>query len=90
MWNRAEELHWLLLARILSAQKQLASAETIVDAALDKTGKWIQGDLLQTKARIQAAHGQFRDAVETYTQLIVIIQLRTKSLAAGMYSAKVF
>ncbi|CAD6205316.1 unnamed protein product [Miscanthus lutarioriparius] len=74
---------WLLLARILSAQKLFADAETVVDAALDQTGKWCQGDLLRTKARIQAAHGQFRDAVETYTQLLAIIQLRTKSLTAG-------
>ena len=80
---------WLLLARILSAQKQFADAEIIVDAALDQTGKWSQGDLLRTKARIQAAQGQFRDAVETYTQLLAIIQLRTKSLASGIHSAKV-
>ncbi|KAG2548529.1 hypothetical protein PVAP13_9KG191000 [Panicum virgatum] len=79
---------WLLLARILSAQKQFADAEIIVDAALDQTGKWSQGDLLRTKARIQAAQGQFRDAVETYTQLLAIIQLRTKSLASGIHSAK--
>lgn len=45
-WIRAEELHWLLLARILSAQKQSADAETIVDAILDQTGRLIQGDLL--------------------------------------------
>jgi hypothetical protein len=43
---------WLLLARILSAQKHFADAETIVDAALDQSGKWSQGDLLRTKARI--------------------------------------
>lgn len=75
---------WLLLARILSAQKLFADAETVVDAALDQTGKWCQGDLLRTKARIQAAQGQFREAVETYTQLLAIIQLRTKSLTAGV------
>lgn len=79
---------WLLLARILSAQKLFADAETIVDAALDQTGKWSQGDLLRTKARIQAAQGQFRDAVETYTQLLAVIQLRTKSFSAGISLAK--
>jgi tetratricopeptide repeat protein 7 len=81
---------WLLLARILSAQKQLADAETIVDAALDQSGKWCQGDLLRTKARIQAAQGQFGDAVESYTQLLAIIQLRAKSFSAGIYMGKVF
>ena len=69
-WIKAEELHWLLLAQILSAQKQFTDAETIVGATLDRTGKWTQGDLLLTKARIQATHGQFGDAVETYTQLL--------------------
>lgn len=72
---------WLLLARILSAQKLFADAETIVDAALDQTGKWNQGDLLRTKARIQAAQGQFGAAVGTYTQLLALIQLRTKSFS---------
>jgi ATP-dependent RNA helicase DHX36 len=80
---------WVLLAQILSAQKQFADAETVVDAALDQTGKWSQGDLLRTKARIQAAQGQFGDAVETYTQLLAIIQLRTKSVTAGICLAKV-
>lgn len=79
---------WLLLARILSAQKQFADAETIIDAALDQTGKWSQGDLLRTKARIQAAQGQLRNAVETYTKLLAVIQLRTKSLSAGIFLAK--
>ncbi|KAL6883797.1 hypothetical protein ACP4OV_011211 [Aristida adscensionis] len=79
---------WLLLARILSAQKQFSDAETIVDAALDQSGKWNQGDLLRTKARIQAAQGQFRDAIETYTQILAIVQLRTKSSSAGIYLLK--
>jgi ATP-dependent RNA helicase DHX36 len=80
---------WLLLARLLSAQKLFADAETIVDAALDQTGKWNQGDLLRTKARIQAAQGQFSDAVGTYTQLLAIIQLRRKKSSAGISLVKV-
>ncbi|TVU30404.1 hypothetical protein EJB05_22025 [Eragrostis curvula] len=79
---------WLLLARILSAQKQFADAETIVDAALDQTGKWSQGDLLRTKAKIQAAQGQFGNSVESYTQLLAIIQLRAKSFSAGIHLKK--
>uniref|UniRef100_A0ACD5U644 Uncharacterized protein n=1 Tax=Avena sativa TaxID=4498 RepID=A0ACD5U644_AVESA len=84
----SEMRSWLLLARILSAQKLFADAETIVDAALDQTGKWKQGDLLRTKARIQAAQGQFSDAVGTYTQLLAVIQLRTKKIRAGISLAK--
>jgi hypothetical protein len=79
---------WLLLARILSAQKHFADAETIVDAALDQSGKWSQGDLLRTKARIQAAQEQFGDAVESYTLLLAINQLRAKSFSAGIYMKK--
>jgi hypothetical protein len=70
--------------------KAVADAETIVDAALDQTGKWFQGDLLRTKAKIQAAQGQFGDAVESYTQLLAIIQLRAKGFSAGNYLGMVF
>ncbi|XP_072956856.1 protein NPGR2 [Typha angustifolia] len=75
---------WILLARILSAQKRFADAEIIINAALDQTGKWSQGELLRSKAKIQIAQGQLKNAVETYTQLLAIIQLKTKSFGAGM------
>jgi ATP-dependent RNA helicase DHX36 len=75
---------WLLIARIMSAQKRFEDAECIVDAALDQAGKWSQGDLLQTKAKIQIAQGQFRKAIETYTQLLALIQLSVKSFSAGI------
>jgi len=51
-------------------------AETIVGATLDQAGKWIQGDLLRTKARIQAAHGQFGDAVETCSNYLLILHCK--------------
>ncbi|XP_052150701.1 protein NPGR2 isoform X1 [Oryza glaberrima] len=75
---------WLLMARIMSAQRRFEDAESIVNAALDQTGKWFQGDLLQIKAKMQAAQGKFKKAVETYTQLLAVIQLRTKSFNAGI------
>lgn len=75
---------WLLVARIMSAQKRFEDAECIVNAALDQAGKWSQGDLLQTKAKIQIAQGQFRKAIETYSQLLALIQLRMKSFSAGI------
>uniref|UniRef100_A0A0A9CG62 Uncharacterized protein n=1 Tax=Arundo donax TaxID=35708 RepID=A0A0A9CG62_ARUDO len=75
---------WLLLARIMSAQNRYEDAECIVDVALDQAGKWCKGDLLQTKAKIQIAQGQFKKAIETYTQLLAVVQLRMKSFGAGI------
>ncbi|KAL6649172.1 hypothetical protein ACP70R_013396 [Stipagrostis hirtigluma subsp. patula] len=75
---------WILIARIMSAQKRFDDAECIVNAALDQAGKCCQGDLLQTKAKIQVAKGQYKKAVETYTQLLAVIQLRMKSFSAGI------
>uniref|UniRef100_A0A5B7AIR5 Putative tetratricopeptide repeat protein 7A-like n=1 Tax=Davidia involucrata TaxID=16924 RepID=A0A5B7AIR5_DAVIN len=70
---------WILLARILSAQKRYIDAENIINAALDETGKWDQGELLRTKAKLQIAQGQLRNAIETYTCLLAILQVRSKS-----------
>ncbi|KAL0912815.1 hypothetical protein M5K25_016224 [Dendrobium thyrsiflorum] len=80
---------WILVARILSAQKRFIDAETIINAALDQTGKWSQGELLQTKAKIQIARGQLKKAVETYTDLLAVIRLRAKNLAVGMKCSKI-
>lgn len=80
---------WILVARILSAQKRFIDAETIIDAAVEQTGKWSQAELLQTKAKVQIAQGQLKKAVETYTNLLAVIQLRTKNLAVGMKCTKV-
>ncbi|KAJ7977208.1 tetratricopeptide repeat protein 7A-like [Quillaja saponaria] len=74
---------WLLLARILSAQKRFLDAETIINAALDQTGKWEQGELLRTKAKLQIAQGQLRSAIETYTQLLAVLQVQSKSFGFG-------
>nr|XP_018675654.1 PREDICTED: tetratricopeptide repeat protein 7A isoform X2 [Musa acuminata subsp. malaccensis] len=79
---------WILLARILTAQKRFVDAETIINAGLEQTGKWDQGELLQTKAKIQIAKGQMKNAIETYTHLLAIIQLRTKSFNYGLMSLK--
>ncbi|TKY52762.1 Tetratricopeptide repeat protein 7A [Spatholobus suberectus] len=74
---------WLLLARILSAQKQFLDAESIINAALDQTGKWDQGHLLRTKAKLQIAQGQLRNAIETYTQLLAVLQIQSKGFGSG-------
>ncbi|CAI8614362.1 unnamed protein product [Vicia faba] len=73
---------WLLLARILSAQKQFLDAESIVDAALDRTGIWDQGFLLRTKAKLQIAQGKLPSAIETYTQLLAILLVQRKTFGS--------
>ncbi|CAA7050121.1 unnamed protein product [Microthlaspi erraticum] len=70
---------WLLLARVLSAQKRFQDAETIVDAAVNETGKWEQGKLLRLKAKLRLAKGEVKDAIKTYTQLLALLQVQSKS-----------
>ncbi|CAA3013915.1 tetratricopeptide repeat 7A-like [Olea europaea subsp. europaea] len=74
---------WILLARILSAQKRFPDAETIINAALDQTGKWDQGELLQTKAKLQIAQDLVKEAIETYTQLLAVLRVQRKSFGSG-------
>ncbi|XP_062080058.1 protein NPGR2 [Humulus lupulus] len=75
---------WLLLARVLSAQRRFVDAEAIIDTALEQTGKWDQGELLRTKAKLHTAQGQMRSAIETYTQLLAILQVQKKSIGSEM------
>nr|XP_043632481.1 protein NPGR2-like [Erigeron canadensis] len=72
---------WILLARILSAQKQYFEAENIIDCAIDETGQWDHGDLLRTKAKLQIAQGNLKSGIETYTRLLAVIQVRSKSFS---------
>ncbi|TYJ45332.1 hypothetical protein E1A91_A02G047600v1 [Gossypium mustelinum] len=74
---------YVLLARILSAQKRFVDAETVINAALNQTGKWDQGELLRTKAKLQIAQGQLKNAVETYTHLLAVLQVQHKSSGSG-------
>lgn len=70
---------WIILARILSAQKRFLDAENIINAGLDETGKWDHGELLRIKAKLQIAQGKFKNAIETYTHLLAILQVLNKS-----------
>ncbi|KAL2325129.1 hypothetical protein Fmac_024187 [Flemingia macrophylla] len=79
---------YILLARILSAQKKFADAELVIDAALDQSGKWDQGELLRTKAKLRIAQGKLKNAVETYTFLLAVLQLQNKSLGTASKVAK--
>lgn len=74
---------WKLLALILSAQQHFSDAETIIDAALDETGKWQQGELLRLKAKLQIAQGHSMHAIETYKLLLALLQAQRKPVRAG-------
>ncbi|GAB4843095.1 hypothetical protein Ancab_013074 [Ancistrocladus abbreviatus] len=70
---------WILLARILSAQKQHVDAEVIVNAALEQTGRWDQAELLRTKARLHIVQDQTKNAIQTYTHILAVLRVRRKS-----------
>ncbi|KAJ8433354.1 hypothetical protein Cgig2_020434 [Carnegiea gigantea] len=70
---------WILLARILSAQKKYIDAEMVVDAALEQTGKWDQAQLLRTKAKLQIAQGHTKNAIQTYAHLLAALQVQKKT-----------
>ena len=73
MMAEASVKGWKLLALIWSAQQHFSDAETIIDAALDETGKWQQGELLRLKAKLQIAQGQSMHAIETYKLLLALL-----------------
>lgn len=74
---------WILLARLLSAQKSFSEAETIINVALDQTGRWNQGESLRTKAKLQIAQGLVKEGIETYSQLLAVLQVQRKSFGSG-------
>lgn len=63
-----------LLALIVSAEQRFEDAETIVDIALDETGRIDQLELLRLKAVLQIAQEQPKQAIETYRILLALIQ----------------
>ncbi|XP_015088670.1 protein NPGR2 isoform X2 [Solanum pennellii] len=73
----------MLLARVLSAQKRFLDAETIINVALEQSGKWDHGELLRTKAKLQIAQGQVKNAIEIYTQILAILQVQRRSFGLG-------
>ncbi|KAK2402006.1 protein NPGR2 [Trifolium repens] len=74
---------YILLARILSAQKKFDEAEIVIDAALDQSGRWDQGELLRTRAKIQIAQGRLKNAIETYSFFLAVLQVQHKSLGTA-------
>ncbi|GJU37801.1 NPGR2-like protein [Tanacetum coccineum] len=80
---------WVLFARILSGQKRFSEGETVINAALEQTGKWDQGELLKTKARLQVAQGQIKNALQTYTQILAVLQVQSKSFRSQKKSHEI-
>ncbi|KAE8684596.1 hypothetical protein F3Y22_tig00111105pilonHSYRG00033 [Hibiscus syriacus] len=72
--RQSKALQALESARKISTQKCFVDGEIVVNAALDQTGKWDQGELLHTKAKLQTAQGELKSAVETYSQLLALLQ----------------
>ncbi|KAH9617394.1 hypothetical protein KSS87_015479 [Heliosperma pusillum] len=70
---------WRLLALILSSQKRYSEAQVVIDAALDETAKWEQGQLLRMKAKLKIFQSKPLDAVETYRYLLALVQAQRKS-----------
>lgn len=70
---------WRLLALVLSAQQRFPEAEVVADAALDETTKWEQGPLLRMKAKLKIAQSSPMDAIETYRNLLALVQAQRKS-----------
>ncbi|KAE9586849.1 hypothetical protein Lal_00004514 [Lupinus albus] len=67
---------WQLLALIVSAQQRFKDAETIVDFALDESGRMDQLELLRLKAVLQISQQQPKQAIETYRILLALIQAK--------------
>ncbi|CAN6931577.1 unnamed protein product, partial [Brassica oleracea] len=54
------------------------------------TGKWEQEKLLRLKAKYCVAKGEVKDAIVTYTQLLALLQVQSKSLSSAKKMPKVY
>jgi tetratricopeptide (TPR) repeat protein len=72
---------WRFLALLLTAQERHSEAELVLEAATDKSSRWEQGRLLQTRAKIQMATGQPLRAVHTYRQLLTLVNASHSSFS---------
>ncbi|KAI4342656.1 hypothetical protein MLD38_027252 [Melastoma candidum] len=79
---------YILFARILSAQKRFLDAENVINAALDQTGKWEQVELLRTKAKLEIAQARSKKAIETYGQILAVLQVQIKASSAANKNGK--
>ncbi|KAI9083952.1 hypothetical protein K1719_034210 [Acacia pycnantha] len=70
---------WRLIALILSAQQRLTDAEEMINHALDETAIWEQGPLLRLKAKLKIFQSQPKHAIETYQDILTLIQAQKNS-----------
>jgi tetratricopeptide (TPR) repeat protein len=70
---------WQFLALLLTAQERHTEAELVLQAAIEETGAGEQGPLLRTQAKVQRALGQSLQAIQTYRQLLALVQVEQKS-----------
>ncbi|CAK9270652.1 unnamed protein product [Sphagnum jensenii] len=70
---------WQFLALLLTAQERHTEAEQVLQAAIEETGAGEQGPLLRTQAKVQRALGQSLQAIQTYRQLLALVQVEQKS-----------
>ncbi|CAN6701642.1 unnamed protein product [Malus baccata var. baccata] len=80
---------WRLLALVLSAQQRFSEAHVVTDAALDETAKWEQGPLLRLKAKLKISQSLPMDAIETYRNLLALVQAQRKSFGPLRISLQV-
>ncbi|KAF6139075.1 hypothetical protein GIB67_010801 [Kingdonia uniflora] len=80
------EKGWKLLSLVVSAEQRFKDAETIVDLALNETGRREQLEFLRLKAVIQIAQEQPKHAIETYRILLSMIQAQRKLQTNNSYS----
>lgn len=84
---------WKLLALIVSAQQRFKDAETLVDFALDESGRIDQLELLRLKAVLQISQQQPKQAIETYRILLAVIQAKKEAWLQAkeeLHQAKIF
>ncbi|CAI9113598.1 OLC1v1014231C4 [Oldenlandia corymbosa var. corymbosa] len=80
--HRIERWRTLALCHSGAAQNGVEYAQTaivVIDAALDGTGKWDQGQLLRMKAKLQISQSLNTDAIESYRCLLALVQAQRKS-----------
>ncbi|XP_058081128.1 protein NPGR1 [Magnolia sinica] len=65
---------WKLLAQMMSTEQHFEDAKTVVDIALDETGRKDQLEILRLKALLEVAQEQPKRAIETYRLLLSLVQ----------------
>lgn len=70
---------WKHLATVLSAEKRLKEAETILDFTMEEAGEIEKLELLKLKALLQTAQDQPKQAMKTCSSLLALIRAQERS-----------